>query len=81
MPTRAYVLIETEKGRPHEVVEQLRTLPEIRSVEVVIGPYDIVAVADTADLNAVGDLITGEIHAIDGIIRTTAFPSASEGPA
>ena len=36
----------------------------------VTGPYDIISVVMAPDLNAVGDLVTSEIHTINGIVRT-----------
>ena len=42
----------------------------MKSVDTVTGPYDIIAVLEAENLNDIGDLITGEIHAIEGISRT-----------
>ena len=70
MATRAYILIETAVGRSREVATGLRTLPGVETVDPVTGPYDIIAVVGAPDLNAVGDLVTGQIHTIGGIVRT-----------
>ena len=70
MPSKAYVLIETTVGESRQIANTLRSLPEVEAVDVVTGPYDIIAAVEARDLNAVGDLVTGRIHAINGIVRT-----------
>jgi len=70
MATRAYILIETEVGKVREIAEALRRLSCIKVVDTVTGPYDIIAVAEGADLNAIGGLVTAGIHPIPAITKT-----------
>ena len=71
MPTKAYILIETAVGKSQrDVTDALRSLPGVQTVDAVTGPYDIIAVVGAPDLNAVGDLVTSQIHTINGIVRT-----------
>ena len=70
MPTKAYILIETSVGKSRDVAEALRTLNGVITVDAVTGPYDIITVVGAPDLNAVGDLVTSQIHTINGITRT-----------
>ena len=70
MPARAYVLIETTVRESRQIANTLRSLPEVEAVDAVTGPYDIIAIVEAPDLRAVGDLVTGHIHAIDRIVRT-----------
>ena len=70
MATKAYILIETAVGKSREVTEQLIGLAGVDTVDPVTGPYDIIAVVSAPDLNAVGDLVTNQIHTVDGILRT-----------
>ena len=70
MTAKAFVLIETAVGRNKEVIAALNRLEGMKSVDVVTGPYDVIAVIEGADLNAIGDLVTGKIHPITGISRT-----------
>lgn len=71
MPTKAYILIETAVGKSRDVSEALRSLDGVINVDAVTGPFDIIAVVGAPDLNAVGNLVTSQIHTISGIIRTT----------
>ena len=70
MLTKAYILIETAVGKSRNVGESLRELDGVRNVDAVTGPFDIIAVVEAPDLNAVGDLVTSQVHTINGIVRT-----------
>ncbi len=70
MIAKAFVLIETAVGKTKEVVANLKQIKGVSSVDTVTGPYDIIAVIGAENLNDIGDIITGEIHALDGISRT-----------
>ena len=70
MKAKAFVLIETAAGRNKEVGNALKKLPGIKSVDVVTGPYDIIAIIEGESLNDIGELVTGNIHPIAGISRT-----------
>ena len=68
--TKAFLLIETAIGKTKEVASILKKMEGLRSVDTVTGPYDIIAVIEAEDLNKIGDLLIGKIHAIEGISRT-----------
>ena len=70
MVVRAYVLIETQVGRTKQVVEAIRGLEGVVSVDVVTGPYDAIAIIEGGTLNEIGDLVTTKVHPIRGISRT-----------
>ncbi len=70
MTAKAFILIETAVGKNKEVVSALSKLKEVKSVDTVTGPYDIIAIAEGKNLNDIGDLVTGKIHPIPGISRT-----------
>ena len=67
---KAFLLIETVVGRIKEVDTGLRRLKEVKSVDAVTGPYDIIAVVEAETLNEIGDLVTEKIHPVNGISRT-----------
>ena len=70
MTAKAFILIETAVGKNKEVVSVLSKLEGVSSVDMVTGPYDIIAVVEGDSLNEIGDLITGELHPVPGINRT-----------
>ena len=70
MVTKAYILIETVVGKTRDVVRALQKVSGIKTVDLVTGPYDIIAIVEGKDLNAVGDLVTVSIHPVSGVTRT-----------
>ena len=70
MTARAFVLIETIVGKTREVVDGLRQIEGIKSVDTVTGPYDIIVIVEAEALNDIGDLVTGKIHPVSGVSRT-----------
>ena len=70
MATKAYLLVETAVGKTRDVAGTLKGLEGIQSVDVVTGPYDIIAVISAVDMTVVGDLVTVHIHTVPGVVRT-----------
>ena len=70
MTTKAFVLIETVVGRGKEIVDDLKVIEGMKSVDMVTGAYDVIAVIEAENLAAIGDIVTGKIHPIAGISRT-----------
>ena len=70
MAAKAFILIETAVGKSKEVVDVIRQLKGVKTVDTVTGPYDVIAVVEGASLNDIGDLVTAKIHPVAGISRT-----------
>jgi len=70
MVTKAYLLVETAVGKTRDVATTLRNLDNIESVDVVTGPYDIIAVISAPDMSVVGNVVTDDIHTVPGVVRT-----------
>jgi len=70
MTAKAYVLIETQVGKTKQVVEAIRKLEGVASVDVVTGPYDAIAILRAETLNDIGELIVAKVHPVAGISRT-----------
>lgn len=75
--TRAFILVETSVGRTQDVVNELKNVPEMTSVDAVTGPYDVIATIEAEDLNTIGSLVASRIHTIGGILRTVTCLSVS----
>lgn len=67
---KAFILIETMVGRTREIADAMDKIEGVKSVDLVTGPYDIIAVVEGESLNQIGDVITQVIHPIGGISRT-----------
>ncbi|MCL2707421.1 MAG: Lrp/AsnC family transcriptional regulator, partial [Dehalococcoidia bacterium] len=60
MAAKAFVLVETAVGKNKDVVGILNDMNGVKSVDVVTGPYDIIAVIEADTLNEIGDAITSK---------------------
>lgn len=70
MASKAFILIETAVGKTREVANTLKSVEGMQSVDVVTGPYDVIAVIDAPDINTMGTLVTEKIHTLNGVVRT-----------
>ena len=70
MSAKAFILIETAVGKTKDVISVLSKTAGVKSVDAVTGPYDVIAVIEEDDLNAVGNLVTTKVHPIEGVTRT-----------
>ncbi|UCB44254.1 MAG: Lrp/AsnC ligand binding domain-containing protein [Dehalococcoidales bacterium] len=70
MMPKAFILIETMVGRTREIADAMNKIEGVKSVDLVTGPYDIIAVVEAETLNKIGDIVTQIIHPIGGISRT-----------
>ena len=70
MATTAYIMIETNIGMVKDVAKSLRAVPGVGEVDVVIGPYDIIATITAPDMNGVSDLLASQVHKINSVNRT-----------
>ena len=71
---RAYVLIQAAVGSSADVGQTVFRVAGVVSADVVTGPYDVIAVAEAASIDALGKLVVSNIQAIDGITRTLTCP-------
>ena len=77
MATKAYILIETAVGKTREVCKSLRDVDGMISVDVVTGPYDVIALLEAKDITSIGDLVTAKVH-LSGVVRTVTCISVGQ---
>lgn len=70
----AYVLIQAEVGRSSEVAGAVGKIPGVSYADVVTGPFDVIARAEAADMDALGKLIIAKVQAVEGVSRTLTCP-------
>jgi DNA-binding Lrp family transcriptional regulator len=72
---RAYVLIESAVGKANTVAVGVAKLSfadaKVVSVDAVTGPFDVIALLESDDLDKLGRAITDGIQRVDGVQRTT----------
>ena len=74
---KAYVLIQVQVGRSSEVNGEIVRMESVTSSDVVSGPYDVIAVAEAADIDDLAKLVVARIQAVDGVTRTLTCPVLS----
>ncbi len=72
---KAYILIEMMAGHSRDLVRVLVERNLVTDVDRVTGPYDVVAVIEAGDLNAISEIVASEIHTLPGVVRTNTCVS------
>ena len=72
MAVKAFILIEAEVGVSGHVAQKIRQLDDVKSVNAVIGPYDIIAVVEVAEFDMVNGLVD-KVHSVSGVCKTTTL--------
>jgi DNA-binding Lrp family transcriptional regulator len=67
---KAYVLINASPGRALEVAARMQGQSGISAADAITGEYDVIAVCEAPDVNAIGQLIVDKIQKIDGVFKT-----------
>jgi DNA-binding Lrp family transcriptional regulator len=70
MAVRAYLLIQTEVGQAASVADAVRGLEGVKSADNVTSSYDVIAVAEAADVDELGKMVVSKVHLVEGITRT-----------
>ncbi len=67
---KAYVLINSETAYTNQVVGKIRGISGVVEIHEVLGPYDIVAVVEAADIDSILHILRQEIRVILGVSNT-----------
>ena len=68
--TLAYVLISCMMGAEHEVLMQIKSIPQVRVAMITYGEYDIVAKVEANSSQEMANLISSQIRQIQKIRST-----------
>lgn len=67
---KAYVLIQAQPGATGPVIDAVLQVKGVISAEGVTGPYDVVALAESRNLDELNRRVIGSIQSIEGVLRT-----------
>jgi DNA-binding Lrp family transcriptional regulator len=70
MSARAYILIEGAAGTIPGILKKLSSIEGVDTAHAVTGQYDLIALVEGEDVNAVGKISYSKIQMIEGVIRT-----------
>jgi transcriptional regulator, AsnC family len=69
----AVVFLNIDVGSEDKIMEQLATIPEVKAVYFVYGPYDIVIKIEAPDIDKIRSMVREKVRKIDGIRSTTTL--------
>jgi DNA-binding Lrp family transcriptional regulator len=70
MSAKAYILVEGAAGTIPGILKKLSSIDGVRTAHAVTGQYDLIALVEGEDVNAVGRISYSKIQMIEGVIRT-----------
>jgi DNA-binding Lrp family transcriptional regulator len=70
---KAFVLIITEMGQLGNALKTLRARKGIQEVDVITGPYDLIAILSGSDTNEIANIVVNNIHSVTGIKHTVTL--------
>lgn len=74
MSVSAYILIQADVGTAVDVARETGHLDAIVSAEVAMGPYDVIARAQAATMDELGQVVVHAVQGIAGVERTLLCP-------
>ncbi len=66
----AFILMNVSRPRLKSIADDLLAIDGVAEVYSVAGPFDIVAIARVKEHEALNDLVTEHVAALDGVDRT-----------
>ena len=66
----AFVLISSQVGQEHQVISELKAIPEVKECYLVYGVYDIIARVEAESMQSLKDVVGLRIRKLDSV-RTT----------
>jgi DNA-binding Lrp family transcriptional regulator len=67
---QAYILIQTEVGKARDVAVAIRDVSGVVRVDALIGPYDVMVLAEAHTVDELAGLIVSKLQLVPGITRT-----------
>lgn len=70
---RALVLMKIKRGLVPAMAKQLAEMNEVVDVYSVTGPYDLVAIIQSAEYERLAEIVTEKLQGLDAIEQTTTL--------
>lgn len=69
----AFVLCVTDAGKEREVVQKMKTMPNVEECYVVYGEYDVIAKITVDELKKLDTFITENVRTIPAVQMTSTM--------
>ena len=70
---KAYVLVVANPGETKKVVASLKSIPGVKELHEVMGPYDVVIELEVESLSDVPPILSDRIRSVEGLESTTSL--------
>jgi DNA-binding Lrp family transcriptional regulator len=70
---KAWVLVNTIIGKEHQVLKELRKMPNIKEAHLVTGQYDILILIEATSMKQLNDLLMWNIRRQKDIVNTVTM--------
>jgi len=70
MAVEAYVFIECEHAKSREIKGKIMQIGGVKEVNIVTGPYDLIAKVAASNFKVLGDVVISKIQAVEYVNRT-----------
>ena len=71
MAVQAFIFLECTVGKAKEVAKKVAKMPGVQIAHAVTGAYDVIALIQAPDVNALGSTVVSKIQGIPGVLRTS----------
>jgi DNA-binding Lrp family transcriptional regulator len=66
----AFVFLNVDGGGEQEVLEQLRSIPNVKESHLVYGVYDLVAKVEAESMDKLKEIVTWKVRRLDKVRST-----------
>ena len=66
----AFILIEVLGDHTKSVFKTIKRIEGVKSLNVITGSYDIIALVEAESLNELSDTILSRLRSVDGVTKT-----------
>ena len=70
MSISAYIFIECTAGAARQVAKEVSKLEGVVRSNATTGPYDVIALVESDNIQILGDVIVTKIQSLPGVLRT-----------
>jgi DNA-binding Lrp family transcriptional regulator len=74
MSLKAYILINTKIGKTTEVAHKLMKMPEVKHLDIIMGPYDMIVLVETEGHETLSQIVMRKFQSMEYINHTMTCP-------
>lgn len=75
---KAFVLVAMKEGSERELVDYIRTLPQVKSAYILFGEWDVIAEVELPSPEALGTFVMDKVRSRDDVRLTSSLIVASK---